>query len=300
MLVDVAFAGVNFADVVMRRGEAMTPLPLVIGVEGSGVVRAVGPDVDALRVGDRIAWTPSKTAASIGSYAELAVVGVDQAVPVPQDVSLETAAATILQGVTAHYLVHDICPVRVGTRVLVHAAAGGTGRLAVQWLRHLGAEIFATVGSAEKEKVALAAGADHVIRYREVDFRQAVEELTSGAGVDYVIDGVGGPSFRSNLKVLAEGGHVCVFGRAGGAPEKFSAMELVGRGLTVRGAMSTHFLRSREELVRKVGEVWSGIQAGWLVPHVHGVLPLADAAEAHRLLEGRDTVGKLVLSVKGE
>ena len=297
VLVEVSHAGVNFADVVMRRGGARVQPPLVLGVEGAGVVREVGKGVSELRAGDRVAWTPTLLASSIGSYAELAVVGADQAVPVPDDVTLELAAATLLQGVTAHYLVHDIHPVGRGTRVLVHAAAGGTGRTVVQWLRHLGAEVLATVGTEEKAAVAREAGADHVIRYRDVDVVDAVRDLTDGAGVAYVVDGVGGPDFRRNLKVLADGGCVCVFGQAGGVPEPFSPIELAARGLTVRGAMSSQFLRSREETVAKANEVWAGVREGWLRPLVHDVLPLGDAATAHRRLEGRETVGKLVLAV---
>jgi NADPH2:quinone reductase len=199
--------------------------------------------------------------------------------------------------VTAHYLVKEIRPVERGTRVLVHAGAGGTGRTVVQWLRHLGAEVFATVGTIDKGRVATEAGADHVILYDEVDLVDAVRALTGGAGVDYVVDGVGGPSFRRNLRVLAERGTVCVFGRAGGAPETFSSMELLAKGITVTGAMSSQFLRTREEYLRKGDEVWRGIRDGWLTPLVHRVVPLDDAAEAHRLLEGRHTVGKLVLRV---
>jgi NADPH2:quinone reductase len=297
VVVEVSHAGVNFADVVMRRGQAGVQPPLVLGVEGAGVVRDIGAGVHELRPGDPVAWTPTLVASSIGSYAELVVVGADQAVPVPDDIGLELAAATILQGVTAHYLVHDIRPVGPGTRVLVHAAAGGTGRTVVQWLHHVGAEVLATVGSDAKAAVAAEAGAHHVIRYREVDLVDAVREVTGGAGVDYVVDGVGGPGFRANLKVLADGGTVCVFGQAGGRPEPFSPIELTARGLTVRGAMSSQFLRSRAELLVKVDEVWTGVREGWLRPLVHGVLPLAEAATAHRVLEGRETVGKLVLAV---
>jgi NADPH2:quinone reductase len=295
----VAYAGVNFADVVMRMGEAMTPFPIIPGVEGSGVVDAVGPDVEGLAVGDRIAWAPVKRASSIGSYAELALVGAEQALPLPDDVSLLDAATLTLQGLTAHYLATEKVPLGPGVTVLVHAAAGGTGQLVVRFAKHLGATVFATVSTEAKAAVASAAGADHVIRYDEVDFAKEVRRLTDGVGVDYIVDGVVGTTFRGDLRCLADNGHVCVFGRAAGLSDPFNPMELFPRSLTVSGGSMTSYLRTRDEVLRKADELWLGLRAGWLVADRHGVLPLAEAATAHELLAGRATTGKLVLEVAG-
>jgi NADPH:quinone reductase len=238
--------------------------------------------------------------ASVGSYAELALVEQEQALPLPEDIPLEVAAAVTLQGLTAHYLVHDITPVGPGTTVLVHAGAGGTGRMVVQWSHALGATVVATVGSTEKTKVALEAGADHVIVYTTQDFADEGRRLTDGRGIDYVVDGVVAGTFRDNLRAVADRGHICVFGRAGGVPEPFSPMELMQRSISVTGGYMSNFLRDRAEVLRKADDVWRGVREGWLAPHIHAVLPLAEASAAHRLLEGRETVGKLVLEVTGE
>ncbi|MDI2130105.1 quinone oxidoreductase family protein [Yinghuangia seranimata] len=300
VLVRTAYAGVNFADVFMRRGLGAGPFPFTPGVEGSGVVEAVGPGVDTAAPGDRVAWAPVRAASSVGSYADLAVIGAEQAVPVPDDVSLRTAAAVLLQGLTAHYLVHDQHPVGPGVTVLVHAAAGGTGRTAVRWLHHLGATVFATVGGAAKAAVAAEAGADHVIDYTRTDFADEVLRLTGGRGVDYVVDGVGAGTFRGDLRAVADRGRVCVFGQAAGLPEAFSPMELIPRSITVSGGYMTNFLRDRAEVLGTADRVWSGVREGWLAPLVHAALPLEEAAEAHRLLENRETVGKLVLATGGD
>ncbi|MCF2532541.1 quinone oxidoreductase family protein [Yinghuangia soli] len=296
VLVETAYAGVNFADVFMRRGASATGFPFVPGVEGAGVITGIGPGIEGLAPGDRVAWAPVKRASHVGSYADLTVVGAEQAVPVPDDISLETAAAVLLQGLTAHYLVHDQHPIAPGTTVLVHAGAGGTGRLTVSWLKHLGATVFATVGSPAKAEVAAKAGADHVIDYTAHDFAAEILRLTGGRGVDYIVDGVGAGTFRGNLKAVADRGRICVFGQASGTPEAFSPMELVWRSITVSGGYMTNFLRDRDEVLRKAADVWQGVREGWSAPLVHDVLPLAQAAEAHRLLESRGTVGKLVLA----
>jgi NADPH:quinone reductase len=298
-LVAVVAAGVNFADVVMRRGETRTPAPFIPGVEGSGVVAGVGPGVSEVHVGDRVSWAPVKAGASVGSYASRVCVPEVELLPLPDDVSFELAAAITLQGLTAHYLATEQVAVGPETTVLVHAAAGGTGAIAVQWLKHLGATVIGTVSTEAKARAAATAGVDHpIVVGADRDPVPEVLRLTGGRGVDYIVDGVAGPGFRRNLAMIGDRGRICVFGRAGGLPEPFSPLELLERSAVVAGAMMTNFLRSREEVLRKIDDVWRGVREGWLVPRVHATLPLADAAEAHRLLEGRATTGKLVLSVQ--
>jgi NADPH2:quinone reductase len=298
-LVAVAAAGVNFADVVMRRGETQIPRPFIPGVEGSGRVVAVGAGVTEVRPGARVSWAPVKAGAAVGSYGTRLCVPEAELLPLPDDITVEIAAAVTLQGLTAHYLVTEQVDVVPGMWVLVHAAAGGTGAITVQWLKHLGANIIGTVSTAAKAEVAAAAGVDHPIVIGDAgdDLVPTVMAVTGGHGVDYVVDGVAGPMFRKNLELIADRGRICVFGRAGGFPEPFSPLELLERSATVSGGMLTNFLRSREEVLRKIDDVWTGVREGWLVPRVHATLPLADAAEAHRLLEGRATTGKVVLAL---
>jgi NADPH2:quinone reductase len=295
--VRVEAAGVNFADVVMRQGMTRTPFPLTPGLEGAGVVDATGEGVET-KVGDRIAWAPVKGSSAIGAYAELAVIDEAQALPVPDDLDLTMAAALPLQGLTAHYLATEQVAVGPGTTVLVHAAAGGTGRLAVQWCHHLGATVLATVSTEAKADVARRAGADHVIRYDEVDFVDEVKRLTGGRGADYIVDGVGRTTFTKDLKAIAERGRIVVFGMASGPPEPFNPLDLMFRSIVVAGGSMTMFLRDRPEVLAKAADVWRGVAEGWLDQHVHAVLPLEQAAEAHRLLAGRDTTGKLLLSCR--
>ena len=297
-LVRVAAAGVNMADVLMRLGPSGVPCPFVPGVEGAGIVEAVGDGVEEVAVGDRVAWSPVKQASSVGSYAERALVGGAQLMPIPDDVSLTTAAGTILQGLTAAYLVNDIAEVGPGRTVLVHAAAGGTGRMVVQWATHLGADVIGTVSSQAKSEVARAAGAAHVVRYDREDVAEAVLALTNGRGAEYVVDGVGGAMFSADLRAVADRGHIVVFGRVGGLPERFSAIELVARSISVTGGYMVNYLRNQHEVAVKADMVWSGVCDGWLVPLVEAV-PLGEAASAHRRLQERATVGKLVLEVDG-
>ena len=299
--VRVVAAGVNFADVVMRSGRIPSPLPMVPGVEGAGIVEALGEGVTDVSVGDRVAWAPVMGAGAVlGSYAEFENVSTDGLVPVPDAVPLETAAAVVLQGLTAHYLVHDKVRIGAGTRVVVHAAAGGMGLLLCRWLKRLGAHVMGTVSTAEKAEHARDAGADETILYTEEDFAARVLELTGGAGADYVIDGVGQTTFRKNLECLAVQGHVCLYGMASGPPDPISPLELLPKALSISGGMMTNFLRTREEVLRKGAEVFDGVEAGWLAPPRVTAFALEEAAEAHTLLEGRGSSGKLVLQVSPE
>lgn len=300
VLVRVAAAGVNYADVMMRGGRTAAPFPLTPGVEGAGTVEEIGPGVTGVAVGDRVAWSPVAGAGGWGSYAEYACVAAAQLMPVPDDIGLHTAATVILQGLTAHYLAKEQYPVGPGTVVLVHAAAGGTGQVAVRWLKHLGATVIGTVSTDEKAALARAAGVDHVIRYTEGDFAKAAVDLTDGQGVHYVVDGVGGSTFRANLAAVRPRGHICVFGQAGGVPEPFSPMELIPKSITVAGGYMTNFLRTRDEVLAKADAVWSGVREGWLAPDPAAVFALDSAADAHARLESRASTGKLILAVRPE
>ncbi len=300
VLVEVAYAGLNFADVAMRIGLTGMPFPLVPGLEGSGRVVGLGSAVDGVAVGDRVAWCPTAAATTLGAYAELIALPVGQVLPLPDDITLLDAAALALQGLTAHYLATERAPITSGTTVLVHAAAGGTGRLVVQWAAHLGATVFATVSTDAKAVSALSAGARHVIRYDEADFADEVLRLTSGEGVDYIVDGVAGSTFRSDLRALADRGQVCVFGIAGGLPDTFSPMELFPRSLTVTGGSLTNFMRDRAEVLRKADDLWTARREGWLLPVIDSVRPLAEASEAQVALESRASTGKLLLVLAGD
>jgi NADPH2:quinone reductase len=279
----------------MRQGLTRTPFPLTPGLEGAGVVEAVGPGVDDTQPGDRVAWAPVLAASTIGAYAELAVIEAAQVLPVPDDVALLLAAALPLQSLTAHYLATEQLPVGPGSTVLVHAAAGGTGRLVVQWCHHLGATVLATVSTEAKAAVAIEAGADHVIRYTEQDFVVETLRLTDGRGADYIVDGVGASTFKGDLNAVADRGRICLFGMSSGRPEPFNPLDLMFRSIVVAGGSMTMFLRTRDEVLAKAADVWRGVAEGWLDQQIHAVFPLEQAAEAHRLLAGRDTTGKLLL-----
>jgi NADPH2:quinone reductase len=285
-------AGVNFIDVYQRRGDYPAPLPFIPGREGAGVVEAVGPGVDEVRVGDRVAYTGIS-----GSYAEAAVVPADRLIPLPDDLSFEQGAAFPLQGMTAHYLIHEYRRPGPGATVLIHAAAGGMGLLLVQWAKHLGARVLGTVSAEEKARTARAAGADEVILYTRQDFVAEARRLTGGRGVDLIIDGVGKTTFAGNLEAAAVRGHVVVFGAASGPADPIAPNGLMPHSLTVSGGNLGNYTRTRDELLARARDVLEGIRAGWLRLNVGRVLPLAEAAEAHRLLEGRHSTGKIILTV---
>ncbi|MGQ0838540.1 quinone oxidoreductase family protein [Actinokineospora sp.] len=291
VLVRVAAAGVNFIDTYHRTGLYPLPLPVVLGLEGAGTVEALGADVTDVAVGDRVAW-----ADALGSYAEYAVVKASSAVPVPDGVSDETAAAAMLQGLTAHYLVTSTYPVAVGDTVLVHAAAGGVGLLLVQLAKAHGARVLGTVSTVDKERLARAAGADEVIRYTEQDFAARTRELTGGAGVAAVYDGVGRTTFDASLSVLRRRGTLALFGAASGAvpPVDPQRLNQAGSVFLTRPKLADH-LATPDELRWRTGELFDAIAAGSLDVRVGGRYPLARARQAHEDLEGRRSTGKLLL-----
>jgi|SRR5690348_4103295 len=292
-LVHVHASGVNYADIYFRNGSARIPIPFpfTLGIEGAGVVEAVGEGVSEVKAGDRVAYPTS----SIGSYAEYQVVKVGNLAPLPDDVSFEDGAAIILQGLTAHYLLREFYSIKRGSTVLVHAAAGGMGLLLVQWLKHMGAIAIGTVSTEEKATVAREAGADHVIVYTKQDFAEEAKKLTGGKGVNYVIDGVGKTTFTKNFDALANRGWATIFGMASGPADPVAPNSLMTKALTISGGALFNYMVTRDELLGRARDVFAGLREGWLKLRIHSVRPLAQAAEAHRLLEGRETTGKLLL-----
>ena len=288
--VAVAAAGVNFIDTYHRSGLYDMALPLVLGQEGSGTVLEVGDGVDGFAVGDRVAW-----AGSTGSYAERAAVNAAVAYKVPDGVDLDVAAAIGVQGLTAHYLISDCPRIGPGDRCLVHAGAGGTGRLIVQMAKLRGAEVVATVGSDAKAELARAAGADHVVNYTTTDLVGGVEAAVGPEAIDVVYDGVGAAVYDASLQLLRMRGAMVTFGNASGAVEPKAPLHLMGKSLWLTRPKLWDFIATREALDARTAEVFGWIAAGQLDVRIAARLPLAEAAEAHRLLQGRGLAGKILL-----
>jgi NADPH2:quinone reductase len=291
-LVRVHAAGVNYADIYFRSGAARLPIPFPFtsGIEGAGTVEAVGEGVGEVKRGDRVAYATR----GIGSYAEYHSVSVGQLAPLPNKVSFEEGAAAILQGMTAHYLLFEFYPIKAGSTVLVHAAAGGMGLLLVQWLKHLGAVAIGTVSTEEKAKAAREAGADHVILYSKQDFAEEAKKLTGGKGVDYIIDGVGKTTFTKNYDALKNRGWATVFGMASGPAEPVAPNALMTKSLTISGGALFNYMVTRDEMLGRARDVFNAFREGWLKLRID-TFGLEQAAEAHGLLEGRQTIGKLIL-----
>lgn len=281
----------NFIDTYQRSGAYAMQVPFTPGSEGAGEVVAVGEGVTGFSVGDRVAW-----AMAPGSYAERALVPADKAVQVPAGVDIRTAAAALLQGLTAHYLVTSTHPVRTGETALVHAAAGGMGLLLTQLVKHLGGNVIGTVSTAEKEKLAREAGADEVIRYTEEDVAATVSDLTDGRGVDVVYDGVGKTTFDASLASLRPRGLLALFGAASGPvpPVDPQRLNSAGSVFLTRPSLAHHIL-TRDELDWRAGELFEWIATGVLDIRIGGTYPLEDARRAHEDLEGRRTTAKLLL-----
>ena len=291
--VAVAAAGVNFIDVYFRTGAYPRPTPFVLGLEGAGRVEAVGEGVEGLAAGERVAW-----AAAPGSYAEAVLAPAGQLVGVPEGVDDVSAAAAMLQGMTAHYLTHGVRSTAPGDLALVHAAAGGTGLLLVQLLKRAGATVIGTCSSAEKEALAREAGADHVVRYTEADFVEAAREHSDGRGVDVVYDSVGRSTFDRSLQCLRPRGLLALFGQSSGPVPPFDLQRLnAGGSLFVTRPSLAHYVAAREELEARSGAVLGAVADGSLRLRIGGRFPLEQAAQAHRALEGRGTSGKLLLLV---
>ncbi|GAA3356809.1 quinone oxidoreductase [Saccharopolyspora gregorii] len=291
LLVEVSAAGVNFIDTYQRSGLYSVPLPFTPGVEGAGTVREVGPDVTGFAPGDRIAW-----AMTPGGYAEQAVVPARNSVRVPDGVDDRTAAATMLQGMTAHFLVTSTHPIRPGETALVHAAAGGVGLLLTQLIKARGGNVIGTVSTDEKERLARAAGADEIIRYTDADVAEEVRDLTDGRGVDVVYDGVGEDTFDGSLASLRPRGTLALFGASSGPVPPVDPQRLnSGGSLFLTRPSLAHHMLDREELDRRAGEIFRAVRAGELDVRIGGSYPLEQAGRAHEDLEARRSTGKLLL-----
>jgi NADPH2:quinone reductase len=288
----VEAAGVNFIDVYFRSGLYPRPLPFVAGLEGAGIVEAIGSGVDGLRVGDRVAWSSVP-----GSYASAVLAPASSLVRVPPGLSTEVAAASMLQGMTAHYLVHSTRETRPGELALVHAGAGGVGLLLIQLLKEAGVDVIATCSTGDKEKLAREAGADHVIRYTERDFAEETLAISAGRGVDVVYDSVGRSTFEGSLRSLRARGLLVLYGNSSGKVPPFDLHRLntMGSQFVTRPSLA-HYTQDRAELEWRAGEVLSRVAEGRLRVRIGARYPLDRAADAHRALEGRATTGKVLLA----
>jgi NADPH2:quinone reductase len=294
-LVKIAASGVNFIDVYFRTGLYKADLPFTPGMEAAGVVEAVGPDVTEVKPGDRVAYAMAR-----GSYAEYAALPSWQLVKVPDGTDLKSAAAAMLQGMTAHYLTHSTFPLKSGQTCLVHAAAGGAGRLIVQMAKMLGARVFGTTSTEAKAALARQAGADAIIFYTKQDFEAEVKRLTDGRGVDVVYDSVGEPTYMQGLNCLRPRGMMVLFGQSGGKVPPLDPAILNTKGsLFLTRPSLAHYCATREELLWRAGDILQWMASGKLKLIIDRTYPLGQASQAHRDLESRATAGKVLLMPDG-
>jgi len=289
--IKISYAGVNFIDVYHRIGLYPLKLPITPGSEAVGIVESVGENVGEFKVGDRVGY-----AMTIGAYAEYAIVPSSKLVAVPQEIPADHAAAAMLQGMTVHYLLRDSFRVGKGTKLLIHAAAGGVGNLLIQVAKHLGAFVIGTVSTEEKAKIAKEAGADEVILYTKSDFLQEVKRITGGHGLDVVYDSVGQSTFERSLDCLRPRGYLVLFGQSSGPVQPFNPGILAQKGsLCLTRPSLAHYTLTREELLQRANEVFDWMKSGVMKIKIDSVFTLADAAEAHRRLESRASSGKILL-----
>jgi len=290
-LIKIAASGVNFIDVYFREGLYKAALPFTLGNEAAGVVESVGAQVAEVKAGDRVAFTTT-----LGCYAEYVVVPAWRLVPLPNGISFESGAAVMLQGMTAHYLSHSTFPLKTGHTCLIHAAAGGLGSLLIQMAKRLGARVIGTASTEEKAQLAKAAGADEVILYTQQDFEAEVKRLTNNRGVEVVYDSVGKTTYEKSMNCLAPRGYLVLFGQASGPVPPIDPLLLSAKGsLFLTRCILAHHTATREELLWRAREVLNWVANGELKLRLHKIFPLHEAAEAHRMLEGRQTTGKLLL-----
>jgi NADPH2:quinone reductase len=291
-LVRVAVAGVNFIDVYQRTGLYKIALPYTCGVEGAGIVEKAGPEVD-IKPGSRVAWVSHP-----GACAEFAVVPAARLVPVPEGLDFGSAAAALLQGMTAQYLSETTYPIQEGDHALVHAGAGGVGLLLIQILKHKGATVFTTVSTPQKAKLATEAGADAAILYTQEDFISRVKDLTQGKGVNVVYDSVGVETYLGGFEVLRPLGMLVLFGQSSGKVPPIDPSLLVEKGsLFLTRPSLAHYAGDRQSLIERSGKVFDWIQEGWLRLHIGHRYPLAETAQAYRDLESRKTTGKVLITI---
>jgi len=291
VLVKLAAIGVNFIDVYHREGRYPLKTPFIPGQEAAGTIAEVGNEVKTFKPGDRVVFT-----AIVGSYAEYQAAPADRVVTIPAGLSERDAAAVILQGMTAHYLLHDTYPVRKGETILAHAAAGGVGLLLVQMAHQIGARVIGTVSTEQKARLARDAGADEIIRYTEQDFESETKRLTNNQGVHVVYDSVGKTTFDKSLNVLRPRGYLVLYGGSSGAVPTFDLIELSQKGsLFVTRPTLGHYVLTREDLEKRASAVLGMVASGKLKLRVEHIYALKDAQQAHIELQGRKTTGKLLL-----
>jgi NADPH2:quinone reductase len=286
-------AGLNFIDIYHRTGLYKQPLPFTPGVEGAGMVEAVGPNVDDVKVGDRVTY-----ASQIGGYAQERLIAADRVVKLPESISNEQAAAIMLQGMTARMLIRAIHPVEADETILIHAAAGGVGLIVCQWAKALGATVIGTVGTDEKAELAHANGCDYPIVYTRQDFVTEVERITGGNKLPVVYDGVGRDTFMKSLDCLRPRGLMVSFGNASGPVDPISPLLLSQKGsLFLTRPTLNNYIATKPELEQSANDLFGMIESGKVKVEVNQRFPLKDAAEAHRALEGRKTSGSTVLTI---
>jgi NADPH2:quinone reductase len=289
--VKIEAIGVNYIDIYQRTGLYPLKTPFTLGTEGAGIVDAVGPNVTEVKKGERVGY-----AMIPGSYAEYAIVPAARLVPIPPNIDARSAAALMLQGMTAHYLTHSTYPLKKGDTALIHAAAGGVGHLLIQIAKQLGATVIGTVSTEAKAKLAKEMGADHLILYTQNDFLAEVKKLTEGRGVNVVYDSVGQTTFDESLDCLRPRGYLVLFGQSSGPVPPFDPGKLAAKGsLFLTRPSLAHYTLERSELLQRANDVFNWTATEKLKVRIDKTFPLAEAAEAHRQLEGRKTTGKVIL-----
>jgi len=290
-VVKLGSIGINFIDIYQRSGAYEMPLPFTPGNEGAGEVIVVGPDVKEVAVGDRVVYT-----GAIGSYAEYSVLPAWRLVVIPKALDFQRAAASMLQGMTAHYLVHSAYSLKAGQTCLVHAAAGGMGLLLTQMAKRIGTRVIGTVSTQQKAEMARSVGCDEVILYTEQDFEAEVKRLTDGRGVEVVYDSVGKDTFDKSINCLSPRGYMMLYGQSSGAVPPVDPQLLNRKGsLFLSRPSLAHYTATRDELLHRANDVLGRVASGELKIHINSELPLAQAGEAHRLLQSRGTMGKVLL-----
>jgi NADPH:quinone reductase len=292
VLVRMQVIGVNYSDTHYRRGSYSSQTPLIPGHEGGGVITGLGEGVSGFREGERVVFAGQHRR---GTYKEIMSVPAEDLIRVPPEIDLKLATAILNQGRTAHYLTHDAHPVAAGENVLIHAAAGGVGSILVQMAKHLGAFVYATTSTEEKADFARSLGADEVILYTQTDFEEEIKVRTSARGVEVVYDAVGGDVLAKSLCCLARKGHLVTYGQTAGPPPPIEWPQRGLGSIYLSYHTAPDYNHPGEEAERRAREIFEWVREGWLRVHVHQELPLSRAADAHRMIESRETIGKILL-----